>query len=256
MTHDPGRTNGRPDGEHDLAFHDVRFRYRGMREPAIHGLTWSVPALGIVGVLGPNGSGKSTLLKLTAGVLAPDAGRLTLGAADLARLGPRARARAFALVPQQTVLEFDYRVRDVVAMGRAPHQDWFGRETDDDRAAIAHALEATDLEALAERSFSTLSGGERQRVAVARALAQQTPWLLLDEPAAHLDLKHREELFRLLERLRDGCRLSALFVTHEPAHAERLCSRVLMLKRGTAAYSGDVSGLRSHVSDVFELESV
>ena len=237
-----------------LVLDGLSYAYDTRAGDVLQKVNGTAPPGAIVGILGPNGSGKSTLLRLVAGILPPRTGGIALDGVDMAVLDPRARARTFAFVPQQTVLEFDYSVRDVVAMGRAPHQNWFGHETPIDREAIDRALSDCSLEDLRERAFLSLSGGERQRVTIARALAQQTPWLLLDEPTAHLDLKHRESLFQLLESLHRKRDLGALFVTHEPDHAERLCSHVWMLKEGRVAFEGPVEQMRAEVPRVFDLE--
>jgi iron complex transport system ATP-binding protein len=237
-----------------LTLDGLCYAYDPRAGDVLRNVSGSAPPGTIVGILGPNGSGKSTLLRLVAGILPPRSGDIRLDGQNMAALDPRARARTFAFVPQQTVLEFDYSVRDVVAMGRAPHQNWFGHETINDREAIDRALSDCRLEALRERAFLSLSGGERQLVTIARALTQQTPWLLLDEPTAHLDLKHRESLFQLLEALHRKRDLGALFVTHEPDHAQRLCSHVWMLKEGRVAFEGPVEQMRAEVPRVFDLE--
>ena len=133
----------------------------------------AVPSGAFVGLLGPNGSGKSTILKALYRVRRPIAGQVLLDGADLLAMRPRDAARRVAVVAQETTVEFDFSVAEMVMIGRTPHKRAFDRDTEADRNVVEQAIERVGCEALAHRSFNTLSGGEKQRVLIARALAQE-----------------------------------------------------------------------------------
>ena len=192
----------------------------------------------VTALLGANGAGKSTLLRLVAGLLAPCAGTVSLGGQDVARMERRALARAVALVPQSERVAEGFRVRDVVAMGRAPHQDGWMTPRQQDHDAVDDALGRCDLAAVADRSVETLSGGEQRRVAVARALAQRPRVLALDEPAAFLDIRHRLELHELLSEVaaRDG--VACLIAMHDLDAAARIATQVVLMRSGRIVAAG------------------
>ncbi len=191
-------------------------------------------------VLGPNASGKTTLVRIASGVLAPASGSVEIGGHALSGMSRRAVARALAVVPQETPMPFAYRVRELVAMGRAPHLGALGREQARDRERVAGALEELGLGALSERAFPTLSGGEKQRVMLARAVCQETDSLLLDEPTAHMDLGRRMQTFEWLRgwiAARPEARGAAL-VTHDLVLASRYADALLLLDGGRVVARG------------------
>lgn len=190
-----------------------------------------------VGLLGRNGSGKTTLLRALLGLVPEARGRVIIDGVPLERLGRREVARAVAWVPQEAHRAFAFRVREVVAMGRNPYLGRFAPAGAHDHAQIDAALDATDLTALAARPITELSGGEWRRVLIARALAQETGSLLLDEPTANLDLAHQLEVLALLQTLaRSGhCVVASL---HDLALAARWCDRLVVLADGGVAATG------------------
>jgi iron complex transport system ATP-binding protein len=191
----------------------------------------------VVGLLGRNGAGKTTLLRVASGLLAPDAGQVLLDGQPLRALDRRARARAVAVVPQETHFPFPFTVAEVVLMGRAPHLGWLGFEGRADRAAAREAMERLGILELADRSILELSGGERQLAVLARALAQAPRLLLLDEPTAFLDLRHRlEVLARVGELAAAGT--GALVVSHDLGVAARCCDRLALLAGGRVLVAG------------------
>jgi len=197
----------------------------------LRGVDLAVEPGEVVGLLGRNGAGKTSLLRVAAGTLAPDAGRVSLGGAPLASLDRRERARRAAYVPQETQVPFAFTAAEVVLMGRTPHLGFLGFESAHDLAVAQHALERMGVAALADRNVQELSGGERQLVVMARALAQESELLLLDEPTAFLDLRHRLEVLSVVrERVAAGA--SALCVSHDLAVAARFCDRVALLADG------------------------
>ncbi|WP_331766264.1 ABC transporter ATP-binding protein [Embleya sp. NBC_00896] len=188
----------------------------------------------ITGLVGPNGSGKSTLLRAVYRHLKPQAGRVLLAERDLRAMTPAAAARHVAALPQERGSDFDFTVREVVAMGRTPHQRAFAGDSVADREAVVVALVQAGVEAHQGRRFSTLSGGERQRVLLARALAQEPDVLVLDEPTNHLDVRHQIELLALL-RAQDRTTLVAL---HDLNAAASVCDRLHVLHDGEVRASG------------------
>lgn len=223
-----------------LAARALEFAYPG-GAPVLAGVDLALVPGELVFLVGPNGSGKSTLLKLLAGLVAPTRGTVTLCGAALATLGPRARARQLALVPQALRALPDARVADFVGGGRYAHGPRFepllGRARPADAAAVARALDEADAGGLAERAVGELSLGQFQRVLVARALAQEAPYLLLDEPTAALDPDHQVRLLLLVERLVAAGR-AALVVTHELSLASRFATRAVVLAGGRVVASG------------------
>ena len=199
--------------------------------PILRGVDLELLPGEVVLLAGRNGAGKTTLLRVAARLLAPDAGEVRLGGEALGLLPRREIARRIALVPQDTFVPFPYTVTELVLMGRAPHLGLLGFESRDDRAIVGAALERLGLTLLAERSVLDLSGGERQLVSIARALAQEAPVLLLDEPMAHLDLARRLELQALIRELAADGRTIVL-VSHDLGPAAAIADRVALLAEG------------------------
>ncbi len=191
----------------------------------------------VLGVLGRNGAGKTTLLRVAGGALAPDAGRVLLDGRELASIPRRERARIVAVVPQDTQVPFPFSVVELVLMGRTPHLGFLGFEGAHDLDVARAALDRMGIAALADRSVLTLSGGERQLAMVARALAQQPRLLLLDEPTAFLDLRHRLEVLTVVRELA-AAGGSALVVSHDLGVAARFCDRLVLLDGGRVLASG------------------
>jgi iron complex transport system ATP-binding protein len=182
-----------------------------------------------VGLVGPNGAGKTTLLRTANATLEPDAGTVRVGGRDVHGLPSRAVGRRVATVPQDTAVSFDFTVRQVVEMGRHPHRSRFGPDPDPD--AVDRALARTGTEDLTERSIDGVSGGERQRAVIARALAQDAPALVLDEPTASLDVNHQVETLDLVAGLVDEGR-TAIAAIHDLNLAARYCDELALVAGG------------------------
>ena len=192
-------------------------------------------------LVGPNGAGKSTLLRALAGLLPLARGRVLLDGSELGSYSRRALARCIALLPQHHDALAGFRVREIVEMGRHPHVPPLRRPGAADRECTERAIQQSGLAARAERPIDELSGGERQRVWVARALATQTPVLLLDEPTTGLDIRHALELLGMLRRrAREG--RAVVVALQDLALAARFCDRALLLEAG--ALRGDGPALR------------
>lgn len=208
----------------------------------LHDVTLPLVSGELVAVVGPNGSGKSTLLRALAGVWKLNRGQVALNGVDITELPRRAVARQVALVPQERSLDFSYTVEEVVAMGRYPHRGKFARETAHDRTIVENAMERCDLAHLRGRPVNTLSGGEHQRVLIARSLAVQPEFILLDEPTANLDAEHAIQVHCICRELaREGHAVA--LATHDLNSATRYATRVALLNSGylvKAGYAADV----------------
>ena len=187
-----------------------------------------------VGLLGPNGSGKSTILKTVYRARQPASGRVLLDGTDLWSLPARQAARRVSAVAQETTVEFDFTVREMVMIGRTPHKRGFERDNSHDRATVADAIERVGCGELAYRSFSTLSGGEKQRVLIARALAQGADHLVLDEPTNHLDIRYQIEILELVA----GLGVTVIAALHDLSLAALFCQRAYLMADGRVVTSG------------------
>lgn len=210
-----------------LTVRDVSFAYG--TTPVLDGVGFELARGELCALFGPNGTGKSTLFKCVLGHLARR-GEVHIDGQDTARLGAGRLARLVAYVPQEHRPPFPYLVREMVLMGRTPHLGGVFGPSRRDEAAAEEAMERIGVEDLADRSYTTLSGGQRQLVLLARALAQDTPLLLLDEPTASLDFGNQLLLWQTVRGLTAEGR-TALICTHDPNHVLWFCDRALVLGR-------------------------
>ena len=198
-------------------------------DPVLREVTFTAARGQFVGLVGPNGSGKSTLVRALSRVLPLTRGQVLLDGIDIHRIPPRNLARRMAVVAQDNAVHFDFTVREVVLMGRAPHLSRFGMERAQDYAIADRCMEQTSTDLFADRPITTLSGGERQRCMIARALAQEPEVLLLDEPTAHLDINHQIEILDLARRLTSERSLATLVVLHDLNLASQYCDHLVLL---------------------------
>lgn len=183
----------------------------------------------VTALIGRNGTGKSTLLRAVAGLERPLGGSIEIDGRRLERLAGGEAARLVAFVATDKVRIANLRCEDLVALGRAPYTNWIGRMQQIDRRIVAESLEMVGMSAFASKSMDTLSDGECQRVMIARALAQQTPVILLDEPTAFLDMPNRYELCSLLRTLAHDSGKTILFSTHELDIATTMCDDIALI---------------------------
>jgi iron complex transport system ATP-binding protein len=210
---------------------------------------------GVMGALiGPNGCGKSTLMRLMAGVLAPSEGDILVDGRALRAVDSRDRARLIAYVPQSIGRAFPFSALEIVLTGRSPYLPRFAFEDRHDVEKAIRAMEAIGIAGLTGRRITELSGGERQLVSLARALAQESRILLLDEPAASLDLKHRATIIRTLTELRRRRGLTVLMVTHDLSLVASEFSIIFAMRRGTLAAVGspEETLCQSVLAEVYE----
>jgi iron complex transport system ATP-binding protein len=217
---------------------------RGLRvaygnSEVLHGVDLSVAAGEVVGLVGPNGCGKTTMLKAITRVVPRQAGEVIVDRDDVSTLSPRELARRVAVVPQSPAAPAGFTALDLVLMGRAPHLGFLEQEGAEDYRRARAALALTGASHLAERRVEELSGGERQNVVIARALAQETPLLLLDEPTANLDIGHQVAVALLLRRLVSERGVAVLAALHDLTLASLYCDRLVLLAEGVVLAAGD-----------------
>ena len=183
-------------------------------------------------ILGPNGSGKSTLIKILTGYLKPQKGEVQLGNKTLTQYNPKEIARKIAYVPQLPASIYPFSVYEIIAMGRYPYLGISGFESKRDKEKIFEIANLLELQYILDKGITEISGGETQRAFIARALVQEPQILLLDEPNAHLDIKHQLSIFNLLKKLNDENRITIITVMHDLNLSKYYSNRILMLKEG------------------------
>ncbi|WP_085810051.1 ABC transporter ATP-binding protein [Sphingomonas sp. TZW2008] len=202
----------------------------------VEDVSFTADGAAFVGVLGPNGAGKSSLIRALLGLL-PASGRIAIDGQPVANIAAATRGRRLAYLPQGQALHWPISIARLVALGRLPHLAPFSRLGDDDRAAIARAMDVAEVTSLAHRVATELSGGERARVMLARALAVEAPVLIADEPLASLDPAHQLHGMEILQaQVRAGVLVIA--VLHDLGFAARFCDRVLVMKAGRLVADG------------------
>jgi iron complex transport system ATP-binding protein len=216
------------------------------------GLDVSLAQGEVLALLGPNGSGKTTLLKTLLGLLAPLAGEAMIDNAPIASYSAAERARRIAYVPQSHTPSFAFTVETVVLMGRTAHGNLFSAPSAADREVAARALERFGIAALRSRPYTMISGGERQLVLLARALAQEPRFIVLDEPTASLDFGNQGKVIREMRALAAGGH-GVLFTTHDPNHALRAADRAFLMRSGVRLAEGKVREVltRSRLEDLY-----
>lgn len=243
-----------------LAFHALTTGYcHGSRQSIVgRGLEGSLPRGTLTVLLGTNGAGKSTLLRTLAGLQPPLAGDIFWEGNSLASLTPEERAKRLSIVLTVRPETGNLTVREVVALGRLPHRQglWGSRNAATDAEAVESAMRLTTTSAWSERPVSRLSDGERQRVFIAKALAQETPLILLDEPTAFLDYPSRVQFFNLLKRLTNEMGKTVLLSSHDVELAATHADRILLLSKESLCLAPTEAKERNHaIRDFFRLDA-
>lgn len=243
-----------------LAFHALTTGYcHGSRQSIVgRGLEGSLPRGTLTVLLGTNGAGKSTLLRTLAGLQPPLAGEIFWEGNSLASLTPEERAKRLSIVLTVRPETGNLTVREVVALGRLPHRQglWGSRNAAADAEAVERAMQLTTTSAWSERPVSRLSDGERQRVFIAKALAQETPLILLDEPTAFLDYPSRVQFFNLLKRLTNEMGKTVLLSSHDVELAAAHADRILLLSKESLCLAPTEAKERNHaIRDFFRLDA-
>lgn len=209
-----------------LSCSELCFSYN--KKPLLQNISLEFKTGEFVGLIGANGTGKSTLLQLLLGLIKQQSGSVSVNGRDIHSQKRRDIARQLAFVPQSIELPYAFNAQELVAMGRNPYLGPFELETEKDQQIIQEAMRKTDIRHLKDRLVNTLSGGEKQRVIIARALAQQAPTILLDEPIASLDICHQIETLQLIRSLTRSGKL-AITALHDLNLAARYCDRLILI---------------------------
>jgi iron complex transport system ATP-binding protein len=213
-----------------LELSHVCFRYDGMF--SLDDISMTVGQGDFLGILGPNGSGKSTLLRIIDGILKPHAGQILIGGKNLRDMKRKEIARRIALLPQESVFHFTFDCLEIVLQGRAPHLSTFRLGGKEDVEIAMDSMHLTDTADFVGRSINSLSGGERQRVLLARAIAQQSDILILDEPTANLDLRYQLDLARRLGEIHRERSMTIIIVSHDLNLVSACCSSLVLINKG------------------------
>lgn len=194
----------------------------------------------LYGLIGHNGSGKSTLIKMLAGELKPSHGKLTYNDTSIDKIPTKQLARQLAYLPQNLPDANAFTVEELVLLGRYPWQKWLQKASDEDYEIAKKAMQQTQIITKANQTVSTLSGGERARAWLAMCLAQQTDYLLLDEPLASLDIVYQVEVLQLIKRLTHEENLGVIIILHDINLAAQFCDEIIALKKGRICHQGSV----------------
>jgi len=209
----------------------------------------------LLAVIGPNGSGKTTLIRAISQVLPFDEGQYHINGTNLKEASEISRAQLMAVVPQSTYVPPSFLVREVVLMGRTPYMNWNGKSSRVDEKFVQKAMEQTDVKKFEDQLCGELSAGERQRVILARALAQNTPVLLMDEPTSHLDLRYQIEFLELTRTLGINNGKTVLVAMHDLNLAARFGDLFLAMKNGSTDSFGSAQDvlLPEKLSEIYGL---
>lgn len=237
-----------------LTTRNLTLAYEGT--PIVRDLTLAIPTGQITALVGANGCGKSTLLRGLARLLKPVSGAVYLDSKSILQQSTKEVAQQLGLLPQNPIAPEGLTVKDLVAQGRYPYQNWLQQWSAQDERVVQRALETTDLIELRDRALDTLSGGQRQRAWIAMALAQDTEILLLDEPTTFLDLAHQIEVLDLLYNLNQQQGRTIVMVLHDLNHACRYADYLVAVKEGRIFGAGDPQSVMTEefVKAVFNLD--
>ncbi|MFJ6536046.1 ABC transporter ATP-binding protein [Paenarthrobacter sp. NPDC091711] len=235
-----------------ITVRNVTKRYGGTT--VLDDVSCEIPRGGITSIIGPNGAGKSTLLSLISRLQPMDAGGVSVAGLDVTATPSRELAKTMAILRQENHLTMRLTVRDLVAFGRFPHSG--GRPTVQDLEHVDEAIRQLDLTSMADKFVDELSGGQRQRAYIAMVLAQDTEYLLLDEPLNNLDMKHSVEMMRLLRRLADELGKTIVLVVHDINFASCYSDTILAMKDGRLIHQGTPSDIMraGMLYDVYDID--
>ncbi len=221
-----------------LEVRGIHFRHQRNESDILKGVDFRVQAGGMTTILGPNGSGKTTLFKCITGLWKQQRGEILFENKDISRISHAERAKIFAVVPQEHEPPFPYSVLDVVLMGRVSHVGLFSSPSKHDYLKAEEATEIVGINHLKDRPYTKISGGEKQLVLIARALAQESPILLLDEPTSHLDFRNQVIVLNKVKEIVRQRGLTVLMTLHDPNLAMLFSEKVVMLNDGHVVSNG------------------
>lgn len=219
-----------------LILKDVNFKYSD-NSFTLCRICFQAEEGSMLGIIGPNGAGKSTLLKVISGYFKLSSGEIFAEGKNIINLSPQEIAKIISFVPPEENFVFSFSVQEIIAMGRTPYLKRFHSATSKDIEIISKTIKEMELEHFRERTFFSLSSGEKQKVILARAIVQQTPIILLDEPTSHLDIKHQVEFFTLLKKLKKEGK-TIILVSQDINLAATYCDKLVLMKEGTVYACG------------------
>ena len=225
--------------------------------PIVHNLSLSFPKNKVIGLLGPNGCGKSTTLKAVARLLKPKQGIITYQGNDIWQKTPKEYAKSLAFLPQQHLVPEGISVRELVANGRSPYLNLWGKLSQKDDDLVNWAMQQTRTTELADKLVSDLSGGQQQRVFLAMTLAQDAEIVLLDEPTTYLDLNRQADLMAMMRQMQQNGK-TVITVLHDLNQACRYCDHLIVMKKGAVMAQGTPDEVMTEelLKDVFDLDVI
>lgn len=221
-----------------IHINDIHFRHPNTATAVLRGISLRARRGQLTTILGPNGSGKSTLFKCIAGLWQPEKGEIAFGEASILNYSHQERAKLISVVPQDHEPPFPYTVFDAVLMGRAAHVGMFSSPSEKDRLATERAIEDVGIGHLCDKTYTKISGGERQMVLVARALAQEAPVMLFDEPTSHLDFRNQVLVLRKVREIIAERQVTAVLTIHDPNAAMLFSDSVVLINGGRVMAQG------------------
>jgi len=239
-----------------LKIEDLIFKYGDME--ILKSINIDIEKKDFSGIIGPNGSGKSTLLKNISKILQPESGVIYYDRKLLNEYNAQELAKSMAVVPQETRINFDFSIYDLIMMGRNPYQDRWGRIKEEDKKIVKRSMELTDTFKFKDKNINELSGGEQQRVIIARAIAQQPEVLLLDEPTASLDINYQREIYSLLSYLNNKLDITIVAVSHDLNLTGQYCDKIILLNNGDIFVTGTPEEVLTakNISEVYNTEVI
>lgn len=237
-----------------LNTNDIKFSYK--QDEILKGIDLQIEKGSFIGIIGPNASGKSTLLKNICKTLDSDSGTVYIDKKLLNDYNSKELAKKMAVVPQNTEVNFNFNVYDIIMMGRHPYQKRWSRLKQNDKEIVKEVMELTDTLKLKNKFINELSGGERQRVIIARALAQKPDILLLDEPTSNLDINYQGEIYDLLSYLNKKLNLTIITVSHDLNLTAQYCEKLILLKAGKVFAVGSAESVltEKNIKEVYNAE--
>lgn len=215
---------------YSIEVENLEFGYK--EDLILKNLSFNIEKGKFLSIVGPNGSGKSTILKILNNLYYPKSAKILIDGKNINKFKKKELARKMALVPQNTVIDYEFTVEEIVLMGRHPYKKRFEKENNRDEKILREVLEMTNTSHLKDRAITEISGGERQRVLIARALAQNPSIILLDEPTAHLDINHQIEILSLLKKLNKEKGTTIVLVIHDINLGIRYSDEIIILNKG------------------------